>query len=162
MKKVFIFVLSVFVCSNYCFAQVINKDYFPLDNEIDRQYETDMQKWTTNYEWQETIGKYINLWKTQMNLEMERLISMIPESESVIRENQKKWEESVESDYSLVWDNVNMNFVGREVYIGEFSGNKVNLYKERAKYFLCLYYTIMDQTSDDLCYTDRNGTRLAK
>ena len=97
-----------------------------------------------------------------MNLEMERLISIIPESENEIRENQKKWEEAVQQDYKLVYDNVNVNFVGREIYIGEFTSGWITLYRERAKYYLCLYYTIVDQTSEDYCYTDKNGTHLAK
>lgn len=162
MKKVIIIWIFLFVYSLNCFSQVINSDYFPEDNEIDKQYEVDMQKWTTNYEWQEINGKYQELWKKQMYLELERLISIIPKSESIIRANQKKWEVSIESDYSLVRNNVNMNFVGREIYIGEFCGNWIRLYRERAKYYLCLYYTILDQTSEDLCYTDRYGTKLAK
>lgn len=162
MKKVITICIFLFVCSLNCFSQVINSDYFPKDNEIDKQYEVDMQKWITNYEWQETNGKYMDLWKKQMYLELERLISIIPKSESIIRANQKKWEDSIESDYSLVWNNVNMNFVGREIFIGEFVGNRISLYRERAKYYLCLYYTILDQNSEDLCYTDRFGTELAK
>lgn len=162
MKKVITICIFLFVCSLNCFSQVINSGYFPKDNEIDKQYEVDMQKWTTNYEWQETVGKYKDLWKKQMYLELERLISIIPESESIIRENQKKWEDSIENDYALVRNNVNLNLVGREIYIGEFSGNLINLYKERAKYFLCLYYTILDQTSEDIWYTERYGTELAK
>lgn len=162
MKKVFTICIFIFVCVWNCFSQIINSDYFPKDNEIDKQYEVDMQKWTTNYEWQEINGKYQELWKKQMYLELERLISIIPKSESIIRANQKKWEDSIKSDYSLVRNNVNMNFIGREIYIGEFDGNWISLYKERAKYYLCLYYTILDQTSEDLCYTDRYGTKLAK
>ena len=46
-----------------------------------------------------------------MYLEMERLISIIPESENEIRENQKKWEESLELSYKLVADNVDFNNV---------------------------------------------------
>ena len=97
-KKLIAICIFLFVCSLNCFSQVINTEYFPKDNEIDKQYEVDMQKWTTNYEWQVTIGKYMDLWKKQIYLEMERLISIIPKSESIIRENQKKWEEAFEND----------------------------------------------------------------
>ena len=162
MNKKLLISIILFLCSFFCFAQIINSDYFPKDNEIDKQFEIDMQKFVTNYEWQVLIGKYIDLWKTQMNLEMERLISIIPESENEIRENQKKWEEVVQDDYKLVYDNVDVNFVGREIYIGEFTGGKISLYRERAKYYLCLYYKILDQTSEDYCYTDKNGTHLAR
>ena len=73
---------------------------------------------------------------------MERLISIIPESENEIRENQKKWEESLELSYKLVADNVDFNKVGREDYIGSFSNGELIQFRERAKYYLCLYYTI--------------------
>ena len=79
MKKSIIFVLLVLIYFP-CFSQVINNDFFPNDNEIDKQYEIDMQNWITNYEWRDVVGKYIELWKKQMYLEMERLISIIPES----------------------------------------------------------------------------------
>lgn len=48
-----------------------------------------MQSWVTNYEWQSIIGKYVSIWEKQMYLEMERLISIIPEFEEEIRQNQK-------------------------------------------------------------------------
>ena len=88
MKKLFL-ILLVLIISIPCFSQVINKDYFPKNNEIDKQYEIDMQSWVTNYEWQSIIGKYVSIWEKQMHLEMERLISIIPEVEEEIRQNQK-------------------------------------------------------------------------
>ncbi|MBR4789292.1 MAG: hypothetical protein IK024_00190 [Treponema sp.] len=93
---------------------------------------------------------------------MERLILLIPESEKTIRDNQKHWEESVNASFDLVADNVNFNFVGREIFIGGYSRSRMDLYRERAKYYLCLYYTIIDQKSDDGCYTDTHPTELAK
>ena len=89
MKKNLFLICFVLLCFP-CFSQVINNDFFPNDNEIDKQYEIDMQNWITNYEWRVVVGKYIELWKKQMYLEMERLITVIPDSEDVIRENQKK------------------------------------------------------------------------
>ena len=97
-----------------------------------------------------------------MYLEMERLISIIPESENVIRENQRKWEESLELSYKLVVDKVNLNAIGRENYIGCFSAGRITQYKERAKYYLCLFYTIKNQKSEDGWYTDTHKTELAK
>ena len=160
MKKSIIFVLLVLIYFP-CFSQVINNDFFPNDNQIDKQYEIDMQNWITNYEWKVVIGKYIGLWKKQMYLEMERLISVIPESEDMIRENQKKWDESLDLSYELVFDKVNLNAVGREDFIGSFSSGRITQYRER-KYYLCLFYTIKDQKSEDGCYTDTHKTELAK
>ncbi len=97
-----------------------------------------------------------------MYLEMERLISLIPESGKNIRESQKKWEESVNASFDLVADNVNFNQVGREDYIGGYSKSRMDLYRERTKYYLCLYYTIIDQKSDGDWYTDTHKTELAK
>jgi len=161
MKKA-ILLLFVLLCSFPCFSQVINDWYFPENNEIDAQYKKDMQSWITNYEWQNLIGEYISKWEKQMYLEMERLISLIPESEKIIRENQKKWEESVKASFDLVADNVNFNQVGREDFIGGYSTSRMNLYRERTKYYLCLYYTIIDQKSDGDWYTDTHPTELAK
>ena len=161
MKK-YIFLICFVFFSFPCFSQVINNDFFPNDNEIDKQYEIDMQKWITNYEWQCFVGNYIQLWKKQMYLEMERLISIIPESENVIRENQRKWEESLELSYKLVFDKVNLNAIGRENYIGCFSAGQITQYKECAKYYLCLFYTIKNQKSEDGWYTDTHKTELAK
>ncbi|MBB5219351.1 hypothetical protein HNP77_001720 [Treponema rectale] len=161
MKKSIIFVLLVLIYFP-CFSQVINNVFFPNDNQIDKQYEIDMQNWITNYEWKVVIGKYIGLWKKQMYLEMERLISVIPESEDMIRENQKKWDESLDLSYELVFDKVNLNAVGREDFIGSFSSGRITQYRERAKYYLCLFYTIKDQKSEDGCYTDTHKTELAK
>ena len=161
MKKNLVLICFVLLCFP-CFSQVINNDFFPNDNEIDKQYEIDMQNWITNYEWRVVVGKYIELWKKQMYLEMERLITVIPDSEDVIRENQKKWEESLELSYKLVFDTVNLNAVGREDLIGSFSSGRITQYRERAKYYLCLFYTIKDQKSEDGCYTDTHKTELAK
>lgn len=161
MKKSII-LLFVLLCSFPCFSQVINDWHFPENNEIDVQFEKDMQSFTTNFQWRNLIGDYISKWKTQMYLEMERLILLIPESEKTIRENQKHWEESVNASFDLVADNVNFNFVGREIFIGGYSRSRMDLYRERAKYYLCLYYTIIDQKSDDGCYTDTHPTELAK
>ena len=94
--------------------------------------------------------------------EMERLISVIPESEELVRENQKKWEESLELSYELVFDKANLNAVGRENYIGCFSTGRITQYRGRAKYYLCLFYTIKNQKSEDGCYTDTHKTELAK
>lgn len=160
MKKSFLFFLVLFVSPLCSYAQIINSEYFPVENEIDEHYKIDNQKWVSNYEWQLIIGKYTELWKSQMYLEMERLISIIPESETKIRENQRKWEETIESDYNLVSENVNFNLVGRENYIGEFSGGRIDLYREKAKYYLCLYYTIIEQRSEDCL--DKQKTILAK
>ena len=161
MKK-YIFLICFVFFSFPCFSQVINNDFFPNDNQIDKQYEIDMQNWITNYEWKVVIGKYIGLWKKQMYLEMERLISVIPESEDMIRENQKKRDESLDLSYELVFDKVNLNAVGREDFIGSFSSGRITQYRERAKYYLCLFYTIKDQKSEDGCYTDTHKTELAK
>ena len=161
MKKSIILLLFVLIYFP-CFSQVINEYHFPEDNDIDKQYEIENQKWTSNYEWQMVLKKYKETWKTQMYLEMERLISIIPESENEIRENQKKWEESFELSYKLVADNVDFNKVGREDYIGSFSHGELIQFRERAKYYLCLYYTIKDQRSKDIWYTDIHKTELAK
>ncbi|MBO4386630.1 MAG: hypothetical protein J5817_06375 [Treponema sp.] len=93
---------------------------------------------------------------------MERLISILPESEKEIRENQKKWEEAIEQSLKLVNENIDFNKVGKVVYIGEYLNGIMNLYRERAKYYLCLYYTIKEQKSKDILYTDINKTELAK
>ena len=161
MKKSIILLLLVLIYFP-CFSQVINEYHFPEDNDIDKQYEIENQKWTSNYEWQMVLKKYKETWKTQMYMEMERLISIIPESENEIRENQKKWEESLELSYKLVADNVDLNKVGREDYIGSFSNGELIQFRERAKYYLCLYYTIKDQRSKDIWYTDIHKTELAK
>lgn len=80
MKKVLL-ILLILIINIPCFSQVINIDYFPKNNDIDKQYEIDMQSWSTNYEWQIIIGKYSSIWERQMYLEMERLISIIPHFE---------------------------------------------------------------------------------
>ena len=158
MKKLFL-ILLVLIISIPCFSQVINKDYFPKNNEIDKQYEIDMQSWVTNYEWQSIIGKYVSIWEKQMYLEMERLISIIPKFEEEIRQNQKKWEETLKQDFKLIAENVDFNKIGREVYIGEYCAERIELYKNKAMHYLCLYYTIKDQISENTLYTD---IKLAK
>ncbi|WP_253694638.1 MULTISPECIES: hypothetical protein [unclassified Treponema] len=161
MKKVLL-ILLILIINIPCFSQVINIDYFPKNNDIDKQYEIDMQSWSTNYEWQIIIGKYSSIWERQMYLEMERLISIIPHFEKKIRKNQKKWEETIEQDFKLIAANVDFNKIGREVYIGEYCTARIELYRNKAIYYLCLYYTIKDQISEDNLYTDIKKTELAK
>ncbi|UTC68466.1 hypothetical protein E4O06_04435 [Treponema sp. OMZ 789] len=93
---------------------------------------------------------------------MERLISIIPHFEKKIRKNQKKWEETIEQDFKLIAANVDFNKIGREVYIGEYCTARIELYRNKAIYYLCLYYTIKDQISEDNLYTDIKKTELAK
>ena len=161
MKKVFLLFLFV-IFSFPCFSQTLNESYFPKNNEIDKQFKIENKNWSSNYEWQLLLGKYNSIWKNQMYLEMERLISILPESEKEIRENQKKWEEAIEQSLKLVNENIDFNKVGKVVYIGEYLNGIMNLYRERAKYYLCLYYTIKEQKSKDILYTDINKTELAK
>ncbi|MGI5064747.1 hypothetical protein E4N76_13965 [Treponema putidum] len=90
---------------------------------------------------------------------MERLISIIPEFEEEIRQNQKKWEETLKQDFKLIAENVDFNKIGREVYIGEYCAERIELYRNKAMYYLCLYYTIKEQISENTLYTD---IKLAK
>lgn len=159
MKKFFLGI--IFLMNGLCFSQVINQDYFPVNNEIDREYEIENQTWTNNYEWNLVINKFTGLWKNQMYLEMERLISVVPESATEIKRNQKKWEEVIAQDFQFVDENVDYNLVGREIYIGQFGTERLRLYKNRAMYYLCLYYSIKDRQSD-FFYTDFNEPELAK
>ncbi|UTC76415.1 hypothetical protein E4O03_04675 [Treponema sp. OMZ 792] len=93
---------------------------------------------------------------------MERLISIIPHFEKEIIKNQKKWEEAIEQDFKLIAENVDLNKIGREVYIGEYCTARIELYRNKAIYYLCLYYTIKDQISEDNLYTDIKKAELAE
>ena len=159
MKRTCLVFLFAIICFP-CFSQIINEDYFPKDNKIDKQYTIELSKLDGNINnWKAVVIKYNTIWEQQMYLEMERLISIIPESENKIRETQKKWDEVLDESYFLAIDNINIFYSGMDAYIGEFLNDEKNRYRERAKYYLCLYYTIKDQQSKDLCHTDK--TELA-
>ena len=160
MKKTCILFLFM-IFSFSCFSQTVNQSYFPKDNEIDRQYKKENQTWVNNSEWKAVILKYKSIWKQQMYLEMERLISIIPEAEKQIRKNQKKWEEAIKSSFDLVSENIDFIKTGEITYIGEYLNEELLLYRERAKYYLCLYYTIKEQNLKDGSYIDVNKTELA-
>ena len=160
MKKTCILFLFMIFSFN-CFSQTVNQSYFPKDNEIDRQYKKENQTWVNNSEWKAVILKYKSIWKQQMYLEMERLISIIPESEKQIRKNQKKWGEAIKSSFDLVAENVDFIKTGENTYIGEYLNEELLLYRERAKYYLCLYYTIKEQNLKGGSYIDVNKTELA-
>ncbi len=169
MKKNFLLAsvaLVIALCSQAAFSQVINECYFPKDNEIDGQYELDAKKLNANpnnYVWEDLFLSYVSNWKSQMNLEMERLISLVPEQENKIRESQKKWDESLASAFALVEENVDFALVGQIEEVYSYKAKQRFLYRERAKYYLCLYYTIKDQKNGtDTRYAKNYKTELAK
>ncbi len=150
MKKICLLFIFVILSAN-CFSQTINQSYFPKDNKIDKQYEIELSSLDgSNSKWKAVVIKYNSMWQKQMYLEMERLISIIPDSENKIRETQKKWDEALKQSYSLAADNIDIFQTGEIVYIGEFLNDEKNHYRERAKYYLCLYYTIKGQQSKDI------------
>jgi len=152
MKKIYLALFALqLVLSTY--SQGINSQYFPKDNIIDTQYLCDMQKWITNSEWQEIIVKYRRIWESQMYLEMDRLINLIPDQVEDIKLYQKDWEKNLYNTEELVQINVDQNKVGREPYF-DWLSSITELYRQRSIYYFCLYYTIKEQSDDSFKYHD--------
>ena len=152
MKKIYLALFALqLVLSTY--SQGINSQYFPKDNIIDTQYLCDMQKWITNSEWQEIIVKYRRIWKSQMYLEMDRLINLIPDQVEDIKLYQKDWEKNLYNTEELVQINVDQNKVGRQPYF-DWLSSITELYRQRSIYYFCLYYTIKEQSDDSFQYHD--------
>jgi len=129
------------------FSQIINSNYFPTDNKIDKSYNFDIKKWNTNSEWIIIIEKYSCLWKNQMVLEMDRLKRVLPDQIELIKSNQNIWEQSLNESISLVNNNVDFNKVGKEPGITYFA-DEMEQYKKRAKYYFCLYYTVLEMSEN--------------
>ena len=138
--KKFLTILFVLVISAGAYSQVINRSYYPIDNEIDLKLEELKQNGTNTTEWISAIGKYTEIWKDQMNKEMNRLISVVPGQKKAILKAQALWLQNLESNKNLAAATIDMNKIGRESR-QNFDVEIMNQYRERAIYYFTLYYT---------------------
>ena len=148
MKKIVLLLIALTV-SQLAFSQAIAKESFPETNEIDTSFNIDLQKLNSDYEIEACIVKYVATWKHQMTLEMNRLISILPKQKKAIIKDQKEWEKSVLKSFNRITTNVDLNKIGSLQKIN-LEKERLQIYKDRSIYYLCLYYEILLQKNPEL------------
>ena len=133
-------VLFALVISTGAYSQVVNRSYFPADNALDAKFNELKQEGTNTAEWLTEIANYTEVWKTQMNKEMNRLISVVPGQKKAILKAQESWLQNLETNKNLAAATIDMNKIGRESR-QNFDIEIMYQYRERAIYYFTLYYT---------------------
>lgn len=158
MKKIALIIINLILCSILS-AQVVNLQYFPKDNEIDIQYEKESKNAKTISELDAVTVKYLEIWDKQMNNEMNRLIDLLPAQKEEIEENHALWLNLKKEDNLFINRNLNLNKVGKQPLV-EYKIEMMKLYRERAVYYFCLYYSIKEQMEKNFSYKEKR--ELAK
>lgn len=92
-----------------------------IKHPLDAAYETDIQEWTTNEEFEVVINKYTELWTKELHNSYERLLQILDRKhKKILKDSQESWEKHIKLKKNFMFNTLYKtkfdNLVGREGY----------------------------------------------
>ena len=155
MKKYIIITITIIYITANIFSQSIFTELYIGTNQIiDIQFQNEYNNITTNYEWQQLVLKYSEIWKNQLQLEYNRLYNYLENDEKMeFQQLHIDWKNYIEQYTYFIENNINLTIIGKENYL-KYAYSVMMKYRDKAIEYLQIYYSMQLKDGYELDYVE--------